>query len=391
MNTLGDKALLPAGLQDILPPAAAHEAGVVERLIGAFEGWGYERVKPPLLEFEEALLSGTGQAVSQQTFRLMDPVSHRMLGLRADMTPQVVRIAGTRLRNAPRPLRLCYGGQVLQVKGSQLRPERQFGQVGAELIGAPQERADAEVVLLAARALNAVGVQGLSIDLNLPPLVGALAKDLGFGEAETADLREALDRKDAASVAALAGEKAEPFLALLRAAGPADEALAKLQGLRLPPAADVELQRLKQVVGLIRDAAPDLTLTLDPVEHRGFEYQTGISFVVFARDVRGELGRGGRYDAETTDGAGESCTGFTLYMDTVLRALPKPQALRRLFVPVDADLEQVKSLQDENWIAVAALEPVADLESEARRLLCSHLLRDGQVEALTENLETEEE
>ncbi len=382
MNTLGDKALLPAGLQDILPPAAAHEAGVVERLIGAFAGWGYERVKPPLLEFEEALLSGTGQAVAQQTFRLMDPVSHRMLGLRADMTPQVVRIAGTRLRNAPRPLRLCYGGQVLQVKGSQLRPERQFGQVGAELIGATQERADAEVVLLAARALEAVGVQGLSIDLNLPPLVGALAKDLGFTAMQSKELREALDRKDAATVAQLAGDKAEPFLALLRAAGPADEALVKLESLELPSSAGVELDRLKRVVALIRAEAPDVALTLDPVEHRGFEYQTGISFVVFALNVRGELGRGGRYDSEMADGSSESCTGFTLFMDTVLRSLPKPAAVRRLFVPVGASAARVEALQAEGWIIVGALDEAADPRAEAARLLCSHLLREAEIEAV---------
>ena len=378
MNTLGDKALLPAGLQDILPPAAAHEAGIVEQLIGGFEAWGYERVKPPLMEFEDALLSGTGQAVAQQTFRLMDPVSHRMLGLRADMTPQVVRIAETRLRNAPRPLRLCYGGQVLQVKGSQLRPERQFGQVGAELIGAPQERADAEVVLLAARVLDAVGVQGLSIDLNLPPLVGALAKDLGFDDEKSAQLREALDHKDAASVASLAGDRAEPFLALLRAVGPADEALIKLESLRLPPAADIELNRLKRVVGLIRAEAADVALTLDPVEHRGFEYQTGISFVVFARNVRGELGRGGRYDAETADGTHESCTGFTLYMDTVLRGLPKPDPAKRLFVPVGAPGARVELLRDDGWCIIGALDETKDPHAEARRLLCSHVLIDGR-------------
>src|SRR3546814_4732936 len=89
---------------------------------------------------------------SDLTFRLMDPVSQRMMGLRADMTPQVARIATTRLKKAPRPLRLCYGGQVLQVRGSQLRPERQFAQAGVELIGAPEESADAEVVLLAIRS-----------------------------------------------------------------------------------------------------------------------------------------------------------------------------------------------------------------------------------------------
>ena len=123
----------------------------------------------------------------------------------------------------------------------------------------------------------------------------------------------------------------------------------------------------------------------------GFEYQTGISFVVFARDVRGELGRGGRYDAETVDGAGESCHGFTLYMDTVLRALPKPAPSRRIFTPVGSDPARVKELQDQDWIVVSALEATENLPGEARRLLCSHLLLEDRIEALSENLETEEE
>ncbi len=96
MTELGNQALLPAGFQDVLPPQAAQEAAVVERLIACFMGRGYERVKPPLLEFEETILAGAGAAVAQQTFRLMDPVSQRMMGLRADMTPQVARIAATR-------------------------------------------------------------------------------------------------------------------------------------------------------------------------------------------------------------------------------------------------------------------------------------------------------
>src|SRR3546814_17664824 len=105
------------------------------------------------------------------------------------MTPQVARIATTRLKKAPRPLRLCYGGQVLQVRGSQLRPERQFAQAGVELIGAPEESADAEAVLLAIEALNAVGVRELSVDLTPPPLVSALAGELGLAAAQVAGLR----------------------------------------------------------------------------------------------------------------------------------------------------------------------------------------------------------
>ena len=106
------KALLPAGLADDLPPEADIEAAVVGALMATFRAHGYERVKPPLIEFEESLLAGPGAALAQQTFRIMDPQSQRMLGVRADMTVQVARIAETRLRERPRPLRLSYAGQV---------------------------------------------------------------------------------------------------------------------------------------------------------------------------------------------------------------------------------------------------------------------------------------
>jgi ATP phosphoribosyltransferase regulatory subunit len=379
MTDRAEKGLLPAGLEDVLPPLAAHESAVVERLIACFQAHGYERVKPPLLEFEEALLAGAGAAVAGQTFRLMDPVSQRMMGLRADMTPQVARIATTRLEKAPRPLRLCYGGQVLQVRGSQLRPERQFAQAGVELIGATDETGDAEVVLLAIEALGSVGVEALSVDLNLPPLVGALAGDLGLPEEQVTHLRLALDRKDAAAVSDFAGTHAALFEDLLRAAGPADKALAALAGLDLPAAAAAEVQRLADVVALIRRTAPQARLTIDPVEHRGFEYQTGISFILFAKDVRGELGRGGRYEAAAPDEERESSTGFTLFMDTVLRALPAPAPAQRIFLPLGTEPEAARRLRAEGWVTLAGLAAVADPAAEARRLGCGHLLQDGAI------------
>ena len=391
MADAGDKALLPAGLTDGLPPFAAQEAEVVERLIASFAARGYERVKPPLLEFEETLLARAGGDVAQQTFRLMDPVSQRMMGLRADMTPQVARIAASRLANAPRPLRLCYAGQVLQVKGSQLRPERQFGQVGAELIGAPQERADAEVVLLAAEALADIGVERLSVDLNLPSLVGALAEALGLPKTKTAMLRLALDRKDVAAVDTIAGTEKATFHALLRAAGPVEKALAALERIELPPDLAGEVARLGRVVALIRGAAPELTMTLDPVEHRGFEYHTGISFILFARGVRGELGRGGRYETgqETGQEAGgtpDSATGFTLYMDSVLRALPRPEPARSLYLPADCDPARARALRAEGWRTLSGLAEDttagAEARAEARRLGCTHLLLEGEIVSL---------
>jgi ATP phosphoribosyltransferase regulatory subunit len=383
MTIAGEKGLLPAGLTDGLPPFAAQEAQVVERLVAGFAAQGYDRVKPPLLEFEDTLLSGADSDLAQQTFRLMDPVSQRMLGLRADMTPQVARIAATRLGKAPRPLRLCYGGQVLQVKGTQMRPERQFGQVGVELIGAPQERADAEVILLAAEALAALGIEHLSIDLNLPTLVGALADILGMAESKISDLSQALDRKDVAAVGAIAGAQAPPFAALLRAAGPAPAALDALRRIELPETLAAEVARLCRVIDLIRAAAPELTLTVDLAEHRGFEYHSGISFIVFARGVRGELGRGGRYSAAAARGeAATSSTGFTLYMDSVLRALPKPRPGRRIYLPPDCAPARARDLRADAWVTLAGLDESLNARAEAARLGCSHVLLNDRIEKL---------
>ena len=149
MDDHSKNTLLPDGLRDNLPPNADYEAVVLNKLLAVFAAHGYERVDPPLVEFEESLLTGAGEGLNRKTFRVMDPVSQRMMGLRADMTPQIARIATSRLQKSPRPLRLAYSGYVMRVRGSQLQPERQFRQAGVELIGADESAADAEVILLA--------------------------------------------------------------------------------------------------------------------------------------------------------------------------------------------------------------------------------------------------
>ncbi|MGE5201547.1 MAG: ATP phosphoribosyltransferase regulatory subunit [Acidobacteriota bacterium] len=375
MNESLHPALLPLGLADLLPPEASREAAVVSRMVAVLESHGYERVKPPLMEFEENLLSGAGAAMAKETFRLMDPVSQRMIGLRADMTTQVARIAATRLEKAPRPLRLCYAGQVLRVRGSQLRPERQVGQVGAELIGSDSVAADVEVVALAAEALQALGVASLSVDLTLPTLVPAATRALGLAPEVQERLRAALDHKDAAAVAAVGGHAAELLGKLLDSAGAAADALEALASFELPDAAAEECARLRDVVARLGAALPGVAITVDPVENRGFEYHTGISFTFFARGVRGELGRGGRY--RTGNGSGEPATGVTLYTDTILRAAPQAAPVRRLYVPAGSDPGTAKRLRREGWVTVSGLALAADAASEAKRLNCPHRL-DGE-------------
>ena len=377
MTDLERRALLPAGLSDVLPPDAAFEAEVVEKLIAAFAAHGYARVKAPLVEFEDGLLSGAGAAMTADTFRLMDPVSQRMMGVRADITPQIARIAATRLKNAPRPLRLSYAGEVLRVKGTQLRPERQIGQVGVELIGAETPQSDAEMVLMAVEALGQLDLPRLSVDLTVPMLVPSL------GEISP-ELRGALDRKDAAAVARLGGSRAKLLSALLAAAGPANTALTALGAMDLPPAAAAERERLGHVMKLISTEAPKLVLTVDPVENRGFAYHTGISFTIFSPGVRGELGSGGRYVAvngtvESSGPRGEPATGFTLYVDTILRMLPAAARGASVFLPVGTEGEVARQLRRQGWTTLAGLAKVDDAVAEARRMDCTHAYLDGRV------------
>ncbi|MBN9563616.1 MAG: ATP phosphoribosyltransferase regulatory subunit [Alphaproteobacteria bacterium] len=371
-------ALLPAGLRDLLPPEAETEAGAVESLMDVFAAHGYQRVKPPLLEFEDNLLAGSGAAVAEQTFRLMDPDSQRMMGLRADTTPQVARIATTRLANAPRPLRLSYAGQCLRVRGSQLDPDRQVAQAGIELIGPDAPAADAEIVLVGAEALASVGLDRLSFDLTIPTLAQALLDDAGIVGAQRQALSRGLDRKDVAAVVRHGGKLADVLTDLLRAAGPADRALAALREAALPEAARALAGRLAETVAAIRARAPALRLTIDPVEFRGFRYHTGICVTVYAPGRREELGRGGRYVCGET----EPATGLTLFPDAVLRAAPPRAPRARLFVPLGADPARAAALRGEGFATVAALDAFEDTSAEARRLRCTHVLLDGEAVAL---------
>lgn len=371
MTKNANRALLPAGLRDILPPFAEREAEIVTRVMNDFMAQGYQRIKPPMIEFEESLLSGSGAAMAKHIFRVMDPVSQRMMGLRADITPQVARVATTRLAGAARPLRLSYAGQALRVKGSQLRQERQFGQAGIELIGTDSAEADAEVIIMAAEAVRSLGITSVSIDLALPRLVALIVGDLKGGDGE---LLDALDHKDATTVMATASPAARILARLIEAVGPADIAMEKLAALDLPVAAAALRERAGAVLALVKSALPDLQLTVDPVESRGFEYQSGVAFTLFSREISAELGRGGRYLAD-----GEPAVGATLFMDTLLDVMPEPEAPRSVFVPAGTPRAVARDLRAQGWRTVAGLAKVADPAQEAKRLGCSHVLANGQV------------
>jgi len=357
--------LLPEGLRDRLPPQAQALANLVRTLTGVCAAHGYERVAPPLVEYESSLKG------SRELLRFTDPVSQHTLALRSDITGQVGRIAVTRLAQAARPLRLMYAGPVLRVRGDQLSPERERTQAGAELIGSDSPAAAAELLNLAIEALAAAGVTGLSVDLTMPTLVADLAAaGWPLGRASLAEVQTLLDGKD---VGALQAIGADAFVPLIAAAGPARPAIAALQQLDLP---DAVLNRLAAIAALA-DGLPGVVVTLDPTERHGFEYQTWLGFSLFGAGLMAELGRGGAYVIAHADGRLETAIGFSLYVDGLVELGLGQEPQRRVLLPPGTSASVGAALRSDGWITVAAL----DAGTTATAQNCSHVWNGSVVPA----------
>jgi len=370
--------LLPEGLADRLPPKAEASARLVREVLDTVASHGYRRVMPALAEFEETLAARLQSASAQDLLRAVDPVSQRSLAIRPDMTAQIGRIAATRMAATPRPLRLCYGGPVMKLRADQLRPERERMQIGAEIIGSDGVPAAVEIVNVAIEALQRAGVQGITIDFTLPDLVPMLAQgSMPIAPQDVDAVRARLDAKDAGSLAAL-GESALPYLALIEATGPFHPAMERLEAFNAGPAKGALTQRIAALRAIAKPIGWDITLTLDPTERHGFEYQSWFGFSIFAEGFIGEIGRGGAYLVARADGSSEPAFGFSLYPDPLIDAGFGAVPARRLFLPLGHDSARAKLLREEGWVTIAAL---ADSD-DGQTLGCEAMLAGQDVQPL---------
>jgi ATP phosphoribosyltransferase regulatory subunit len=373
-------ALLPEGLRDVLAPQAEAEAALLRRLVDAMTAHGYERVAPPLVEFEDSLFGTHIEGAPRDVFRMMDPVSQRMLAVRADMTTQIARIAIDRLGHYARPLRLAYAGPVLRVRGSQLRADRQFQQAGAEFIGANDYRASAEVIVVACAAALAAGLSDVTLDLTMPDFVTLLAQEAGLDNLQTKSIRAALDGKDAAKLEVAAGKAYGFFAPLLEISGTAAQTLEKLHAHYHKYIAASRLSDMMQLVDLSQTRVQGIAFTLDPTEYHGFQYQTWFGFSLFARGVRGEVGRGGAYDITRSSGEIEKAVGFSVYLNGLVDAGAGVEPRQRLYVSMETDEAEAALLRQQGWVTVRAFSAVSDADARAQR--CSHIYSNGAARAL---------
>ena len=365
--------LLPEGFRDRLPPQAEAAARCARAMLDVLSRHGYARVAPSIAEFETTMAARSGGGMRNRLLRFTDPVSGHMLALRGDITVQVGRIATTRLASIARPLRLSYHGPVLRLRAAPLRPEREITQIGAELIGNDSVAAAAEIVAVAIEALEAAGVTGIIVDFTLPDLVETLAAEALPLSADQIDaVRAELDMKDAGGLAALG---AEAYLPLLAATGPFGEALAKLKAIDAGGSLASRIEGLEEIASRLEGKA---TLTLDPTERHGFEYQSWFGFTLFAAGYTAALGRGGTYAILRPDGTHEVATGFSLYPDPLVDGEIDMRENKRLFLPLGTDPAKAARLRADGWVTVAALS----LDDDAKALDCGHILNEGKATPL---------
>jgi len=336
-----DAWLLPDGVADVLPAEAARLEALRRRLLDRFASWGYALVFPPLMEYLDSLLTGSGRDLADLTFKITDQLSGRLMGVRADMTPQVARLDAHCLP-VDGPARYCYAGTLLQTRPTGLSASRCPVQIGAELYGHAGVESDIEVIRLMLDGLTLAGAGAIHLDLGHVGIFRALAEAAGLSDAAEARLQDILARKSLPEWAAELPQCAADTAALAPLPGLCGDAAVLARAAATWPAAPAAVRQaladLGAVVEALRASHPQVTLYIDLSELRGYHYHTGLVFAAYVPGQRGEVAKGGRYDhVGEAFGRARPATGFSADLKQWLAFDATPAPARGILAPAGDD------------------------------------------------------
>lgn len=389
--TIADRWLLPDGMDEVLPPQASRMEELRRALLDLYHRWGYDQVMPPPVEFLDSLLTGTGTDLDLQTFKLTDQLTGRLMGVSADVTPQVARMDAHSMRHQG-PARLCYCTNVLRAKADQLQGGRSPVQVGVELFGHAGLEADLEILRLALTSLKEAGAEELHLALGHIGIYRSLVQAAELGRDEERALFEALELKSPVELAAQVSDSvSDPALAEMFQAlgtlhgGPEvlDEAREAFAG--APAAVGEALAQLRALHQGVAAAHPEVDLYFDLAELRGYQYHTGMMFAVFAPGYGQALAKGGRYDdTGRAFGRARPATGFSMDLKLLASLIQSEPPSDGIWAPAEGEgiAEAIAALRERGERVVQAL-PGQTTGPEAHR--CSRRLtqRDGLWQTVT--------
>lgn len=324
--------LLPEGIDELMPKQAAQLERMHRLLVDRMQSWGYQLVVPPLVEYLDSLLTGTAKTLDLQTFKLIDQLSGRLLGIRADMTPQVARIAAHRLRQDHAVSRLCYIGSVLHTLPQAQATSRNPIQLGAEVYGHAGPESDMESIQLMVELLQISGItESLSLDIGHVGIYRALAEYAGLDSLQEQALFSALQRKASSEISQLLAdfELLAPVKTMLEGLSELNgnvEVLQQATSLleEAPEAVQSALITLIRLAEMIAIRLPDIHVNFDLAELRGYHYHTGVVFAAYQADSAQAIALGGRYDDIGQDfGFAQPATGFSLDLKKLVTRFPE--------------------------------------------------------------------
>jgi len=381
--------VLPEGIEEVLPEQAARFESMRRMLLDLYATWGYELVMPPTIDFIESLLTGTGHDLDLQTFKLVDQVSGRTLGLRADMTPQVARIDAHQLQRDV-PTRLCYIGTVLRTKPESIGDSRSPLQVGAELYGHAGVESEVEIIGLMLQTFSAMEVNDVYLDLGNVDIYRGLAKQAGLSEETESQLFDMLQRKAVTEINALLDSldinaDVKVMLSELSSLN-GDKSIFEKARVVLAKADD----SVKQAIDYLEKTAElmwqrygtalsETQVHFDLSELHGYHYKTGVVFAAFVPQLGQAIARGGRYDdIGKVFGRARAATGFSTDLKVLNRLSNKQFAVdEKIFAPLGVDQNKVVELRAQGSVVI---EQLSGEQSDAKSMGCnkSLVLIDGQ-------------
>ena len=319
--------LLPEDIADVLPAEARKVESLRRSILDLYQSYGYELVAPPILEFLDSLLTGTGSDLNLQTFKLVDQLSGRTLGLRADITPQVARI-DAHLLNRAGVTRLCYAGSVAHARTPVGSSAREQLQLGAEIYGCATWEADLEAISLLLKTLGLAGLSKVYLDLSHAGILMGLLDGQAQDKESIEELYDLLQSKDRPRLtqwsSRVTAKTAQALMALTELNGPCAEVLAKAKKV-LPKHASIDqaLNDLERLVAAAENLSDGLELSIDLSDLRGYQYHSGVMFAAYVEKLPQPIARGGRYDhVGQAFGRSRPATGFSLDLLTLANLSP---------------------------------------------------------------------
>lgn len=345
--------LLPDGIYESLPAEALRLEAIRRDLLDLYASWGYELVLPPIVEFMDSLCTGTGTQLDLQTFKVTDQMTGRLMGIRADITPQVARLDAHQIGNEA-PSRLCYAGPVLRTRSNHSnRGSRSPYQIGAELFGHAGIDSDLEVIALALATVGYCDQQNVVLDLGHVGVFSALARELSFDESTRAKVFDMLSRKSIPELNEWVTTKNFPaalanILLKLPELNGDTSVIADARTVIGNGNTDMRaiLDYLEQISTSLLNRFPELTIHIDLSELRGYAYHTGMIFEIYGSGMRREIIRGGRYDGiGEAFGNSRPATGFSTDLRILANIKKASKAKQeKILAPVGEDLELAEAI-----------------------------------------------